>query len=83
MEQKLYSAIREYNDFDKTKLRGVLEESFKHFNEHDNERLVKVINDLSEIIKADGKVDQDEERMLRAFKQLIEFSTVQRPADQN
>src|SRR5688572_20913264 len=65
MEQKLYAAIREYNDFDKTKLREVLEGSFKYFSEQDNERLVKVINDLSEIVKADGKVDQDEERMLR------------------
>src|SRR6187431_1833546 len=78
MEQKLYTAIREYNDFDKTKLREVFEGSFKHYSEHDNERLVEAVNDLSEIIKADGKVDQDEERMLRAFKQLIDLSTEQK-----
>ncbi len=81
MEKKLYTAIREYNDFDKTKLREVFEGSFKYFSKQENERLVKAINDLSEIIKADGKVDQDEERMLRAFKQLVDMSAAQNPAD--
>lgn len=81
LEQKLYAAIRQYNDFDKTKLREVFEASFKHFSKQDNERLLKVINDLSEIIKADGKVDQDEERMLRAFRQLIDFSAEQNAED--
>lgn len=74
MEQKLYAAIRQYNDFDKTKLREVFEGSFKHFSKYDKERLTKVIQDLSEIIKADGIIDQDEERMFRAFRQLIDFS---------
>src|SRR5690349_17847911 len=74
MEKKLYNAIREYNSFDKTKLSAVFEESFLYFKKHENERLAEVTNDLAEIIRADGKIDQDEERMLRAFRRLIEFS---------
>ena len=81
MERKLYTAIREYNDFDKTKLREVFEGSFKYFSKTENERLVKVINDLSEIIQADGKIDQEEESMLRAFKQLVDLSAGQKASD--
>jgi len=81
IEKKLYTAIREYNDFDKTKLREVFEGSFKHFSASDNARLGMVINDLSEIVKADGKVDQDEERMLRAFQRLVDLSAEQNPTD--
>lgn len=75
IEQKLYTAIREYNSFDKSKLLALFQASFKHFS--DDKSVVKnsFYNDLNEIILADGKVDDTETKALAALKEIIELNT--------
>jgi uncharacterized tellurite resistance protein B-like protein len=69
LEQKLYSTIRQYNSFDKSKLEAVIKDSIKHFNKNGFEH---VYSDIQDIIGADGQVDTSEARALAALKQIIE-----------
>jgi uncharacterized tellurite resistance protein B-like protein len=71
IERKLYNALRDYNNIEKTSLHRILSDTFIHYSKEHSARLIEVINDLMEITKADGKIDQDEERMLNGFKDLI------------
>jgi hypothetical protein len=71
LERKLYLTIREYNSFDKTKLMDLFANSIKHFNEKSSVSS-HVFKDLSEIIEADGKVDQSETKALEALKRIID-----------
>jgi len=69
LEKKLYQAIREYNAFDKTKLDTFIYDSAKHFkNEKTNQQ---VFESFHEIVKADGKIDQNEAKALDTLKQII------------
>jgi uncharacterized tellurite resistance protein B-like protein len=70
-ERKLYNALRDYNNIDKTTLHTLLRDTFIHYSKSHSDRLIEVINDLKEITRADGKIDHDEERMLNGFKDLI------------
>src|SRR5687767_12928976 len=75
VERKLYTAIREYNLLDKSKLLDLLKASFSHFNK--DERLLKnnFYADLNEIMLADGKVEDSESKALKALKEIIEMNT--------
>lgn len=72
VERKLYNAIREYNAFDKSKLHELFEASLKHFSK---EAPLKgdLYSDLTEIIQADGKVDQSETKTLETLKKIIDL----------
>lgn len=72
IEKKLYRTIREYNSFDKTKLKDLFEETFTHFKLHTPLKN-KVYADLYEIIQADGKVVPAEARALETLKRLIDL----------
>jgi len=69
-EKKLYGTIRQYNDFDKSRLTEFLRESLDHFTEK-KPFLSELVEDLQEIIRADGRVDQSEARALEAFKVMV------------
>lgn len=71
-EQKLYSAIRQYNSFDKTSLESLITDSIKHFN---NKGFENVYADIQEIIGADGNVDTAETKALAALKHMIDLGT--------
>lgn len=75
VEKKLYTAIREYNQLDKSKLHELLKDSFKHFSK--DERILKndFYSDLNDIMLADGKVDESETKALKALKEIIDLNT--------
>lgn len=70
-EKKLYGTIRQYNTFDKAKLGDFLQASLDHFAEK-KPFLSELVEDLQEIIRADGRVDQSESRALEAFKVMLQ-----------
>ncbi len=74
IEKKLYTAIREYNSFDKAKLPVLFQASFKHFSDDDSVIKNNFYDDLNEIIQADGKVEATETRALEALKEIIELN---------
>jgi len=71
LERKLYSTIREYNSFDKSKLISLFEDTVNHFSETTPEK-ARILKDLSEIIQADGKIDESEKNALDALKRIID-----------
>jgi uncharacterized tellurite resistance protein B-like protein len=75
MEKKLYTALREYNKFDKSQIADLIKDSFQHFSEVKSSQKSKVYTDIHDIIKADGKVDSSEARALDALRELIELGT--------
>src|SRR5690349_6817726 len=72
LEQKLYTTIRQYNSFDKSKLKTLFQETLTHFSQQEALQKNNVYEDLQEIIQADGKVDSDESKALDALKQMID-----------
>jgi len=75
IEQKLYTAIREYNSFDKSKLPDLFQGTFKHFSDDKSVMKNSFYDDLNEIIQADGKVHDMETRALQALKEIINLNT--------
>ncbi len=71
LEKKLYSTIKQYNLFDKSKLNELFESSLRHFG---NESASKsgLYSDLYEIIQADGKIHQSETSSLEVLKNIID-----------
>ena len=72
IEQKLYITLRQYNAFDKTKLKALFEDSLSHFNKDGTLQKKNIFADLQEIIQADGKIDNTESKALNALKQIID-----------
>jgi hypothetical protein len=72
-EKKLYLTLRAYNTFDKTKLNSLFEDTLKQFQHHKLENKERILSDLLDIIKADGKVETSETNALNALKQTIDL----------
>jgi hypothetical protein len=72
-EKKLYLTLRAYNTFDKLQLNALFEDTLKHFQHHKLENKEKILTDLLDIIKADGKVEASETNALNALKQTIDL----------
>lgn len=68
-DKKLYATLREYKNFDKSKLPDLFEGTLKHFNADKNKE--KILVDLADIINADGKVHDSETHALNALIQSI------------
>ena len=77
LEKKLYSAIREYNSFDKSKLTELFAGSIEHFSKKSAVE-AHLFKDLSEIVQADGKVDQSEKHALDALKRIIDHQSIEK-----
>ena len=69
-ERKLYATIRQYNTFDKSLLNDFFELSLKHFGSPGDAG--GILDDLNEIIQADGKLVQAETSSLESLKKIIE-----------
>lgn len=73
VERKLYTTIREYNSFDRSKLSDLFEATFKHFDQDTSVMKSNFYKDLNEIILADGKVDDAETKALEALQGIIDL----------
>lgn len=71
IEQKLYTTIREYNTFDRSKLNDFFKTSIAHFGK-EGALDATVHADLNDIILADGKVRADETRSLDKLRNIID-----------
>jgi uncharacterized tellurite resistance protein B-like protein len=78
MERKLYTTIREYNAFDRSKINELIKDTFAHFSQVKFSQKYKVYTDIYDIINADGKVDDSETNALEALKQIIELGIEQK-----
>jgi hypothetical protein len=72
LERKLYHAIREYNNFDKSKLNELMEDSFDYFSKNGSSLKSDVLKDIQEIFTADGGMNIDEANALDALRKVIE-----------
>jgi hypothetical protein len=72
LERKLYHTIREYNNFDKSKLNELMEDSFDHFSKNGSSLKSDVLKDIQEIFTADGGMNTDEANALDALRKVIE-----------
>jgi len=70
-EKKLYTTLRAYNTFDKTKMPEMVESSLKHFRTNNADKKLKIITDLLDIVNADGKVEATERAALTALNKTI------------
>jgi uncharacterized tellurite resistance protein B-like protein len=68
-DKKLYATLREYKNFEKSKLPELFDNTLKHFKADKNKE--KILADLSDIIHADGKVQDSETNALNALKHTI------------
>jgi len=73
-EKKLYGTLRAYNTFDKSKLRELIEDTFKHFHTNKLDKKEKIIADLFDIINADGRVEASETKAIDTLKNTINSS---------
>ena len=69
-DKKLYITLREYKNFDTNKLNELFVDTLKHFRADKNKE--KIFADLSDIISADGKVQNTETKALDALKKTID-----------
>ncbi len=71
IERKLYGTIREYNTFDKTKLDDLFSASIKHFKSEGGVKDNTIFTDMEDIVRADGKVNSSESKVLEVIAKLI------------
>ncbi len=68
-DKKLYQTLRDYNTFDKVKLPELFADTLQYFGKDRDKE--KILADLSDIIEADGMVQDSEITALTALKQTI------------
>lgn len=69
-DKKLYLTLREYKDFDKSKLTELFVDTIRHFKAGKDKE--KIFDDLSDIINADGQVQTSETNALESLKKTID-----------
>ena len=74
LEKKLYLTLRQYNDFEKSKLYELVRDSLDHFKDQVSEK-ENIYGDLSEIIQADGKLEYSEMKSLETLRKIIDYHT--------
>jgi uncharacterized tellurite resistance protein B-like protein len=75
LEQKLYRAIRDYNNFDKSLLDTLFRDSFEKFKGENPQLREKLIQDIREIANADGAMNASESHALESLKRIIELTS--------
>ena len=75
MEKKLYTTIREYNAFDKSKINELMKDTFQQFSSVKFSQKYKIYTDMYDIINADGEVSESEAKALETLKEIIEFGS--------
>src|SRR5690606_10706412 len=74
LEQKLYRTIRDYNDFDKSKLDALFKDTFEKFRGANPELRETLFKDIQEIAGADGVINSSESQALETLKRIIDVS---------
>lgn len=74
LEQKLYRTIRDYNDFDKSKLDALFKDTFERFRGANPELRETLFKNIQEIASADGAINSSESQALETLKRIIEVS---------
>ena len=74
LEQKLYRTIRDYNDFDKSKLDALFKDTFEKFRDANPELRETLFKDIQEIAGADGAINSSESQALETLKRIIDVS---------
>jgi hypothetical protein len=72
LEKKLYQAIREYNDFDRSKINKLCAETLRHFKDQGATLPPQVFEDFRDIIMSDGQVHDLENRILTRIRQVVD-----------
>lgn len=70
-DKKLYLTLREYKNFDKSKLPELFSDTLSHFKAGKDK--ATIFADLSDIISADGKIQPTETNALDALKQTLDI----------
>src|SRR5690349_3005474 len=74
LEERLDAAMKEYQAFDKSKLKILFKDTFNHFTNVKFAQKYKVYADMYDIINADGKIDESEAAALQELKEIIDIS---------
>ena len=75
IDAKLKEAIKQYESFDKTKLKVLFRDTFDHFNTIKFAQKYKVYSDMYDIIHADGRIDESETKALQELKEIIDINS--------
>jgi uncharacterized tellurite resistance protein B-like protein len=74
LEERLQTALKEYTEFDKTKLKILFRDTFGHFPHIKFAQKYKVYADMYDIVNADGKIEESEAKALQELKEIIDIS---------
>ena len=74
-EAKLSEIVKQYEGFDKNKLKILFRDTFDHFTNVKFAQKYKVYTDMYDIINADGKIDESETKALNELKEIIDISS--------
>jgi len=74
-DAKFTAALDEYNAFDKSKLNKLFHASFAHFDTIKFAQKYRVYGDMYDIIYADGKVHEAEQKALDELKDIIDINS--------
>ena len=72
-KQKLKDALDAYHQFDKNNFTALLHDTFFHFHHVKFAQKYKVYTDMFDIVHADGKLHEAEERALKELKRIIDM----------
>jgi len=69
---KLDAAVAAYKKVDSASFKNIIHDTFKHFDQVKFSQKYKVYTDMFDIVHADGKVHEAEERALKELKDIID-----------
>ena len=72
LEKKLYQAIREYNQFDRSKINRLCADTLRHFKNDGATLSPEVFEDFKDIIMSDGQVHDLENRILTRIRAIVD-----------
>ena len=75
LEKKLYRAIRDYNNFDKSRLDALFKDTFEKFRGANPELREHLFQDILEIASADGALNASESQALDSLKKIIDLTS--------
>ncbi len=69
---KLNAALAAYKKVDSNQFKDIIHDTFKHFDQVKFSQKYKIYTDMFDIVHADGKVHEAEERALKELKDIID-----------
>ncbi len=72
-KKKFDEAVLAYKEADKSSIDDFINYSFKHFNHVKFAQRYKIYTDMFDIMHADGKVDEAEQKALDTLKKIIDL----------